>query len=149
MVRLMPRFATRFYEHLIRTAEPRVPDNLRPLWEHPAGPKTIFFWSPFAKWTLVIAGLGDMARPAEKLSTQQSGALACTGFIWSRYSLIITPKNWSLFAVNFFTGLTGTMQLSRVFHHHYFVVPQSKQDKAIPKHQSYDFEEKTPSPKNT
>lgn len=123
MVRLMPRFATRFYEYLIRTAEPKVPDNLRPLWEHPAGPKTIFFWSPFAKWTLVIAGLGDMTRPAEKLSPRQSGALACTGFIWSRYSLVITPKNYSLFAVNFFTGLTGSMQLARILHHQHYVKP--------------------------
>ncbi|KAK3701026.1 hypothetical protein RRG08_063279 [Elysia crispata] len=142
MVRLMPRFATTFYEHLIRSAEPKIPDKLRPLWEHPAGPKTIFFWSPFAKWTLVIAGLGDMTRPAEKLSLRQSGALACTGFIWSRYSLVITPKNWSLFAVNFFTGLTGTMQLSRIFHHEYYVKPQEKNATPDPQVKSKDFEEK-------
>ncbi|BFZ25066.1 hypothetical protein BsWGS_28105 [Bradybaena similaris] len=126
MVRLMPKFATRFYEFLIRTAEPRVPPKLRPLWEHPAGPKTIFFWSPFAKWTLVIAGLGDMTRPAEKLSLKQSVALAGTGFIWSRYSLIIIPKNYSLFAVNFFVGLTGTMQLARIAHLEYVVKPNAQ-----------------------
>ena len=33
---------------------------------------------------LVIAGLGDLSRPAEKLSMSQSGALAATGLIWSR-----------------------------------------------------------------
>lgn len=30
--------------------------------------------------------------------------LLATGFIWSKYSLVIIPKNWSLFAVNFFVG---------------------------------------------
>lgn len=32
----------------------------------------------------MIAGLGDLTRPAEKLSVSQSGALAATGLIWSR-----------------------------------------------------------------
>ncbi|KAJ1517367.1 Mitochondrial pyruvate carrier 2, partial [Coelomomyces lativittatus] len=41
-------------------------------WNHPAGPKTIHFWAPAAKWALVIAGLGDLKRPAEKLSLSQS-----------------------------------------------------------------------------
>uniref|UniRef100_A0A0B6ZXK9 Mitochondrial pyruvate carrier n=1 Tax=Arion vulgaris TaxID=1028688 RepID=A0A0B6ZXK9_9EUPU len=130
MVRLMPKFATSFYMFLINTAESRVPVKLRPLWEHPAGPKTIFFWSPFAKWTLVIAGLGDMARPAENLSARQSTALCVTGFIWSRYSLIIIPKNYSLFAVNFFVGLTGTTQLARIGHNEYVVKPTQKPGEA-------------------
>ncbi|BFZ09795.1 hypothetical protein BsWGS_12834 [Bradybaena similaris] len=119
MVRLMPRIATKFYEFLINSAERYVPPKLKPLWDHPAGPKTIFFWSPFAKWTLVIAGLGDMTRPAEKLSVRQSAALCATGFIWSRYSLVIIPKNYSLFAVNFFVGLTGSSQLARIAHLEY------------------------------
>lgn len=40
-------------------------------------------------------------------------AVALTGVIWSRYSLIITPKNWNLFAVNVFMGVTGITQLYR------------------------------------
>lgn len=40
---------------------------------HPAGPKTIFFWAPLMKWGLVIAGLGDLKRPANQLSVSQSG----------------------------------------------------------------------------
>lgn len=43
---------------------------------HPAGPKTIFFWAPAMKWSLVIAGLGDIGRPVEKLSLTQNIALA-------------------------------------------------------------------------
>jgi len=90
-----------------------VPQKFMPLWQHPAGPKTVFFWAPMFKWGLVIAGLGDLARPAEKLSIPQSGSLAATGIIWSRYSLVIIPKNWSLFSVNVFVGATACYSLSR------------------------------------
>ena len=80
-----------------------------------AGPLTIFFWAPAFKWALVIAAIADMTRPAEKLSVTQSTALAATGFIWSRYSLVIIPKNWLLFAVNIFVGATGLIQMSRIY----------------------------------
>lgn len=60
-----------------------------------------------------MAGIGDLARPAEKISVSQSAALAATGIIWSRYSLVIIPKNWSLFSVNVFVGLTGIYQMTR------------------------------------
>lgn len=63
---------------------------------------------------LVIAGIGDINRPVESVSLRQVGALAATGFIWSRYSLVIIPKNWSLFSVNMFVGLTNMYQVVRV-----------------------------------
>jgi len=84
---------------------------------HPAGPKTIFFWAPVGKWMLVGAGLKDINRPAANLSIPQNLALAATGFIWVRYSLIITPVNYSLAAVNFFVGVTGTYQLARAWNY--------------------------------
>ncbi|KAG0055550.1 hypothetical protein BGZ89_002324 [Linnemannia elongata] len=133
---------------------------------HPAGPKTIHFWAPAAKWSddreikdftgvtirqtpprqqdiirskqkkkivgnwdtelqylmpklclcaLVGAGIGDLSRPAENLSLSQNVALAATGLIWSRYSLVIIPKNYSLFTVNLFVAATGLTQLYRIF----------------------------------
>ena len=66
---------------------------------------------------LVIAGIGDINRPVESVSLRQVGALAATGFIWSRYSLVIIPKNWSLFSVNLFVGLTNMYQVVRVLLH--------------------------------
>jgi hypothetical protein len=36
------------------------------------------------KSSLVVAGLGDLMRPADKLSLNQSISLAATGLIWSR-----------------------------------------------------------------
>lgn len=77
--------------------------------------RTVFFWAPLGKWALVIGGLKDLQRPADKLSVAQNLALAATGFIWVRYSLVITPINYSLAAVNFCVGTTGLMQLYRVW----------------------------------
>eukprot|EP00741_Cyanophora_paradoxa_P005963 tig00000955_g5781.t1 len=81
--------------------------------EHPAGPRTIFFWAPAMKWALVIAGLADLNRPVEKVSTPQQVALASTGIIWARYSTQIIPVNYNLLTVNLFVGATGLYQLYR------------------------------------
>lgn len=67
------------------------------------------------KWCLVAAGVKDLTRPPEKLSVSQNVALAATGFIWVRYSLVITPINYSLAAVNAMVGLSGATQLYRVW----------------------------------
>uniref|UniRef100_A0AC34FMC2 Mitochondrial pyruvate carrier n=1 Tax=Panagrolaimus sp. ES5 TaxID=591445 RepID=A0AC34FMC2_9BILA len=93
---------------------PILPKFAKGTWNHPAGPKTVFFWAPTIKWCLVGAGLADLARPAEKLSFSQNFALLATGFIWTRYSLIITPVNYYLASVNFFVGCTGLTQIVRI-----------------------------------
>ncbi|XP_052119501.1 uncharacterized protein LOC127748754 [Frankliniella occidentalis] len=95
-----------------------VPPKYAPLWNHPAGPKTIFFWSPWFKWGLVIAGLSDVQRPVETVSLSQSAALSVTGLIWSRYCLVITPINYNLCAVNVFVALVGTYQAQRALRYH-------------------------------
>jgi hypothetical protein len=41
-------------------------------------------------------------------------ALVATGLIWTRYSTVIIPKNWPLFAVNVFVAGTGLMQVCRI-----------------------------------
>ncbi|KAI5645839.1 mitochondrial pyruvate carrier 2-like [Phthorimaea operculella] len=106
---------SKIYKAIVTVADKVVPSTLRPLWEHPAGPKTIFFWAPAFKWGLVIAGLSDMTRPAEKLSISQCASLAATGLVWSRYSLVIIPKNYSLFSVNVFVAVTNLYQLNRAY----------------------------------
>ncbi|CAH4027598.1 unnamed protein product [Pieris brassicae] len=80
---------SKVYKTVVVFADRLVPSKLRPLWEHEAGPKTIFFWAPAFKWGLVLAGLGDLQRPVETLSIPQSASLAATGIIWSRYSLAL------------------------------------------------------------
>lgn len=105
------------YRSAIRAMDKMVPAKLQPVWNHAAGPKTIFFWAPIMKWGLVIAGIGDMQRPVEKLSVAQSISLAATGLIWSRYSMVIIPKNYALFSVNLFVFLTQLYQLVRIFNY--------------------------------
>lgn len=100
---------------IITVLDRMVPARYLPVWNHAAGPKTVFFWAPTFKWALVIAGIGDLSRPAEKLSVMQSTALAATGCIWSRYSMVIIPKNYNLFGVNIFVAATGLFQLYRIF----------------------------------
>ncbi|PWY83421.1 UPF0041 domain protein [Aspergillus heteromorphus CBS 117.55] len=87
------------------------------LWNSPIGVKTVHFWAPVMKWALVIAGISDLGRPAEKLSLTQNGALTATGIIWTRWCMIITPKNYLLAAVNFFLGCVGVVQVTRIFNY--------------------------------
>ncbi|KAK7332388.1 hypothetical protein VNO80_29139 [Phaseolus coccineus] len=93
--------------------------KLQALWNHPAGPKTIHFWAPTFKWGISIANIADFAKPPEKLSYPQQIAVTATGIIWSRYSTVITPKNWNLFSVNIAMAGTGLYQLSRKLRHDY------------------------------
>ncbi|TGJ80159.1 hypothetical protein E0Z10_g8597 [Xylaria hypoxylon] len=82
--------------------------------DSPIGFKTVHFWAPVMKWAIVLAGIGDFARPAEKLSLTQNAALTATGIIWTRWCFVITPQNYLLAAVNFFLGCVGVAQLTRI-----------------------------------
>lgn len=84
---------------------------------HPAGPKTIFFWAPTFKWGISIANLSDLSRDPDQVSTPMQCAVTATGLIWSKYSLDITPKNYNLLAVNAFMACTGLIQLYRKYEH--------------------------------
>ena len=54
--------------------------RLKGLLEHPAGPFTIHFWAPTAKWLISAANIADVNRPVEKMSKpQQAGALCVAG----------------------------------------------------------------------
>ncbi|XP_035250334.1 mitochondrial pyruvate carrier 2b [Anguilla anguilla] len=118
------------YHRILDKVELMLPPKFRPMYNHPAGPKTVFFWAPVFKWGLVLAGLADLARPAEKLSTSQSAVLTATGLIWSRYSLVIIPKNWNLFAVNFFVGAAGSSQLFRIWRYKQELKAKEKEEQS-------------------
>uniref|UniRef100_A0A8H7NIT8 Mitochondrial pyruvate carrier n=1 Tax=Bionectria ochroleuca TaxID=29856 RepID=A0A8H7NIT8_BIOOC len=87
------------------------------MWESEIGFKTVHFWAPIMKWAIVIAGIADFARPAEKLSFTQNFALTCTGLIWTRWCLIIKPRNVLLATVNFFLAIVGIVQVTRIALH--------------------------------
>ncbi|KAK9446742.1 uncharacterized protein V1518DRAFT_423413 [Limtongia smithiae] len=90
-------------------------NGLQRFMQSETGPKTIHFWAPVMKWALVFAGISDLNRPVETLSGTQQLALFATGAIWTRWCLIIKPKNYLLASVNFFLGAVAGAQLGRVF----------------------------------
>ncbi|XP_076168618.1 mitochondrial pyruvate carrier 2 [Ptiloglossa arizonensis] len=108
----LPKKKSAYYNLMMRIAC-LLPEKFRPVFLHPAGPTTVFFWAPTMKWGLVIAGLADINRPPNTISLGQTASLMVTGAIWSRYSLVIVPKNYNLFSVNAFTCLTGTYNFIR------------------------------------
>nr|XP_034189853.1 mitochondrial pyruvate carrier 2-like [Osmia lignaria] len=101
------------YQKLMLQIASFLPQKLRPVFLHPTGPTTVFFWGPTFKWCLVIAGIGDINRPPNTISLYQTASLMLTGAIWSRYSLVIIPKNYNLLSVNAFTSMTGMYNFIR------------------------------------
>ncbi|CCH40636.1 hypothetical protein BN7_170 [Wickerhamomyces ciferrii] len=81
------------------------------------GPKTVHFWAPVLKWSLVVAGISDINRPIEKVSGTQNLSLLATGVIWTRWSFVIKPKNYLLASVNFFLSGTAGYQISRLINY--------------------------------
>ncbi|EDO17945.1 hypothetical protein Kpol_1010p63 [Vanderwaltozyma polyspora DSM 70294] len=87
------------------------------IWASETGPRTVHFWAPTLKWSLVIAGLSDASRPVEKVSGTQNLSLLATGLIWTRWSFVIRPKNMLLASVNFFLACTAGYQISRIINY--------------------------------
>ncbi|KAI0173655.1 UPF0041-domain-containing protein [Hypoxylon sp. FL1284] len=113
-----PRQTGRRFASSTTTPEAASQSWFQRMWNSPVGLKTVHFWAPVMKWALVIAGISDFARPAEKLSLTQNGALTATGLIWTRWCFVITPQNYLLAAVNFFLGCVGITQLTRIAMYH-------------------------------
>eukprot|EP00921_Rhytidocystis_pertsovi_P018220 GHVQ01028758.1.p1 GENE.GHVQ01028758.1~~GHVQ01028758.1.p1 ORF type:complete len:154 (+),score=15.63 GHVQ01028758.1:312-773(+) len=97
-----------------------LPQKVKTFVDHPAGPLTIHFWAPTFKWAISIANLSDINRPVDRISAPQQTAVAATGVIWSRYSMVIIPVNYNLMTVNIAMALTGTYQLYRIASHYIF-----------------------------
>jgi hypothetical protein len=88
--------------------------TVRDFLSHPAGPFTIHFWAPTMKWAITFANIADLKRDPRTMSLNQQLAVTGTGIIWSRYSFVITPVNYNLFAVNIVMAMIGGYQLSRI-----------------------------------
>lgn len=76
-----------------------------------------------------------MNRPVETLSGTQQIALLATGAIWTRWCLIIKPKNILLASVNFFLGAVAGVQVYRIFNYQTSLgnsVPQALKNIAFP-----------------
>ena len=71
------------------------------------------------KWGLVLAGIENLSRPAELISVEQTLAIGSTGFVYSRFSMVIVPKNYTLLSVNVFVAITQSVQLFRALRYKY------------------------------
>lgn len=80
---------------------------------------SVHFWAPTFKWGISIANIADFQKPPETLSYPQQIVITGTGLVWSRYSTVITPKNWNLFSVSLGMAVTGIYQLTRKIKHDY------------------------------
>ncbi|KAB1215143.1 Mitochondrial pyruvate carrier 2 [Morella rubra] len=109
-----------------RETDPQMAGSkLKAFWNHPAGPKTIFFWAPTVKWGVSLANISDFSKPPESLSYPQQAVILCTGLVWSRYSLVVIPRNWNLFGNSFAMAGTGLYQLTRKITHDCFPKTQA------------------------
>lgn len=106
------------YQRTVDKVASIVPAKFRPFFLHPAGPTTVFFWAPMIKWCLVIANIGDLKRPADKISLRQTASLMLTGATWCRYSVVIIPKNYNLLSVNAFVLVTSSYLFAKGFLYH-------------------------------
>jgi mitochondrial pyruvate carrier 2 len=89
------------------------PSFTKSIAEMPAGPFYIHFWAPSSKWMLSVTNILDMDRPVEKISLAQTLSLTCTGVVWSRWSMVISPINYNLMTVNLALAATSGYQLYR------------------------------------
>jgi len=89
------------------------PEAAKKFMIHPAGPFTIFFWAPTFKWAITFSNIGDLKKPAEKISTNQQCAIFLTGILWTRYSFVVNPVNYNLAVANVFMAASAAFQLSR------------------------------------
>mmetsp|Transcript_27185 Transcript_27185/g.38501 ORF Transcript_27185/g.38501 Transcript_27185/m.38501 type:complete len:282 (+) Transcript_27185:106-951(+) len=78
-----------------------------------AGPFTVHFWAPMSKWFISGASFMDLERPTDKISLPQYTALTLTGLFFTRYSLLVTPVNYTLCSVNIALFMSSAWHLGR------------------------------------
>uniref|UniRef100_A0A8C2GWH3 Mitochondrial pyruvate carrier n=2 Tax=Cyprinus carpio TaxID=7962 RepID=A0A8C2GWH3_CYPCA len=117
------------YHRILDRIEHVLPSKLRPIYNHPAGSGHSWLCrhdtsSRETQYLPVccVDSHGYISHSNQFLKKYLNNSnipvsltLCYSGLIWSRYSLVIIPKNWNLFAVNFFVGGAGGSQLYRIW----------------------------------
>ena len=62
-----------------------------------------------------MVNINDIFIPIEQVSTYQQMILCMTGFLWTRYCMVIRPPNFGLMSANFFMGTIALYQLYRKY----------------------------------
>lgn len=67
---------------------------------HPQGPKTTHFWGPIFNMGFVMAGVLDMNKPPERISTKMTSVLMLYSTMFARYAWMIDPRNMYLLVIH-------------------------------------------------
>eukprot|EP00916_Digyalum_oweni_P014453 GHVL01023702.1.p1 GENE.GHVL01023702.1~~GHVL01023702.1.p1 ORF type:complete len:111 (+),score=4.25 GHVL01023702.1:86-418(+) len=74
---------------------------------------TTHFWGPVANWGFVVAGLSDMTKPPDVISTRMTGVLCIYSCLFMRFAWMVQPRNMLLFACHFCNEGVQLTQLAR------------------------------------
>lgn len=88
------------YRTLVGIGDRIVPKQLRPLWQHEAGPKTIFFWAPAFKWVCFVM--------IESWSHVMNQSIMYVGSCDSIHQRHFTPSGKGITDTNSSTGCNGS-----------------------------------------
>ncbi|KAH7532364.1 hypothetical protein FEM48_Zijuj04G0012000 [Ziziphus jujuba var. spinosa] len=86
---------------------------LRTFWNSPVGPKTTHFWGPFCNWSIPIAGIADMKKPPELISTKMTSVLCVYSAVSMRFAWMVRPRNHFLLVCHITNETVQLYQLSR------------------------------------
>jgi len=79
----------------------------------PTGPRTTHFWGPVANWGFALAGLVDMKKPADMVSSRMTAALCVYSLLFMRFALKVQPRNLILFSCHAANEVVQLYQFQR------------------------------------
>uniref|UniRef100_A0A0G4GWD6 Mitochondrial pyruvate carrier n=1 Tax=Chromera velia CCMP2878 TaxID=1169474 RepID=A0A0G4GWD6_9ALVE len=74
---------------------------------------TTHFWGPVANWGFVVAGLADMQKSPEIISTKMTSVLAVYSTLFMRFAWMVQPRNYLLLACHACNFSVQCTQLGR------------------------------------
>lgn len=78
------------------------------------------FWGPMANWGIVLAGMVDMTKSPEIISTPMTSALCVYSLLFMRFAWMVKPRNGLLLACHVCNETVQLTQLGRKIHWDYF-----------------------------
>jgi len=78
------------------------------------------FWGPLANWGFVIAGLADMQKSPEIISTPMTSALCIYSLLFMRFAWMVRPRNILLLTCHISNETVQLIQIGRKIHWEHF-----------------------------
>jgi mitochondrial pyruvate carrier 1 len=84
--------------------------------------KSTHFWGPFLNWSIPVAALYDgliKRTSPDKISPRMTLAMCIYSAVFMRFSLVVMPKNYLLFACHATNEVAQLLQAYRYATHYY------------------------------